>query len=97
MENTSWERQALLDILNFIKDEEEAYLKKDEILNRLGIENRDENERISIITVIDKFIEDQINFLKINIDTDLVETVQSLDKELLSKEVNTFLREFINK
>lgn len=97
MKNTSWEREALIDILKFIKDEEEANFKKAEILNRLRIESRDENEKITILTVIDKFIENQSNFIKIQIDPDLVETVQSLDKELLKIEVNTFIRELINK
>jgi len=97
MKNMSWERQALLDILNFIKDEEEANIKKAEILNRLEIESRDEGMRISIVTVIDKFVENQINFIKVQIDPDLVETIQSLDKELLSKEVNSILRELMNK
>lgn len=98
MINMSWERQALLDVLKFIKDEEEANLKKDEILNRLGIENRNkriEDERISIFTVVDDFIESQKNLIKIKIDPDLVETVQSLDEELLRNEVNLFLRELI--
>lgn len=95
MKNNSWEREALLDLLNFIKDDEEANLKKAEILNRLGIERQDEEKKISIVTVIDKFIEDQYNFIKVHIDPDLVETVHSLDKELLRKEVNTFLRELI--
>lgn len=95
MKNNSWEREALLDILNFIKDDEEANFKKAEILNRLKKESRDTEKKISIVTVIDNFVVEQYNVIKVQIEPDLVETVQSLDKESLRKEVNMFLRELI--
>lgn len=87
MRKMNWELQALVEILKFIKDNEEAKLRKDEILKRL----KGEDNVITIVSVAENFIESQKDIIKIKLDSDLAEKVQIVDKELLNTTVNTFL------